>query len=82
MTYGDGSGTYFDVLTSIDVAAHELDMLFVKNSKLSVPEKEGMNEASDIWGACIEYYAAPGKSTWLIERHRKKSRKPSVTFDE
>jgi Zn-dependent metalloprotease len=21
---------------------------------------------SDIWGACIEYYAAPGKSTWLI----------------
>jgi Zn-dependent metalloprotease len=19
-----------------------------------------------IWGACIEYYAAPGKSTWLI----------------
>jgi Zn-dependent metalloprotease len=28
-----------------------------------------MNEAfSDIWGACIEYYAAPGKSTWLIER--------------
>jgi Zn-dependent metalloprotease len=24
MTYGDGSGTYFDVLTSIDVAAHEI----------------------------------------------------------
>jgi Zn-dependent metalloprotease len=45
-------------------------MLFVKNSKLSVPKESGaMNEAfSDIWGACIEYYAAPGKSTWLIER--------------
>jgi Zn-dependent metalloprotease len=37
MTYGDGSGTYFDVLTSIDVAAHELDML-LKNSKLK-PKK-------------------------------------------
>jgi Zn-dependent metalloprotease len=24
MTYGDGSGTYFDILTSIDVAAHEI----------------------------------------------------------
>jgi Zn-dependent metalloprotease len=22
--YGDGSGTYFDILTSIDVAAHEI----------------------------------------------------------
>jgi Zn-dependent metalloprotease len=32
MTYGDGSGTYFDVLTSIDVA-HELDMLFVKKQQ-------------------------------------------------
>jgi Zn-dependent metalloprotease len=40
----------------------KLDMLFVKNSKLSVPKESGaMNEAfSDIWGACIEYYAAPG----------------------
>jgi Zn-dependent metalloprotease len=39
MTYGDGSGTYFDVLTSIDVAAHELDIFLKKNSKLSVPKK-------------------------------------------
>jgi Zn-dependent metalloprotease len=30
MTYGDGSGTYFDVLTSIDVAAHELDIVCEK----------------------------------------------------
>jgi hypothetical protein len=26
-------GTYFDVLTSIDVAAHEMDMLFVKKQQ-------------------------------------------------
>jgi Zn-dependent metalloprotease len=33
-----------------------------------------MNEAfSDIWGACIEYYAAPGKSTWLIGGHRRRA---------
>jgi Zn-dependent metalloprotease len=52
----------------------KLDMLF-ENSKLSVPKESGaMNEAfSDIWGACIEYYAAPGKSTWW-KGHRKKSR--------
>jgi Zn-dependent metalloprotease len=42
MTYGDGSGTYFDVLTSIDVAAHELDMLFVKKTtNLAVPKESG-----------------------------------------
>jgi Zn-dependent metalloprotease len=76
MTYGDGSGTYFDVLTSIDVAAHEMDMLFVKKTTNLKKESGAMNEAfSDIWGACIEYYAAPGKSTWLIGGHRKKSRK-------
>jgi Zn-dependent metalloprotease len=57
-------------------------MLFVKTNKLSKKESGAMNEAfSDIWGACIEYYT-PGKSTWLIGGHRKKSRKPSVTFDE
>jgi Zn-dependent metalloprotease len=47
MTYGDGSGTYFDVLTSIDVAAHELDMLFVKTTS-------GMGRNGHL-GACIEY---------------------------
>jgi Zn-dependent metalloprotease len=45
MTYGDGSGTYFDVLTSID-AAHELDMLFVKTANLAYKKESGaMNEA-------------------------------------
>jgi Zn-dependent metalloprotease len=35
-----------------------------------------MNEAfSDIWGACIEYYAAPGKSTWLIEKMNEQTHK-------
>jgi Zn-dependent metalloprotease len=38
MTYGDGSGTYFDVLTSIDVA-HEIGHAVCENSKLSVPKR-------------------------------------------
>ena len=69
MTYGDGSGTYFDVLTSIDVAAHEIGhAVCEKTANLAYQKESGaMNEAfSDIWGACVEYYAAPNKSTWLI----------------
>ena len=69
MTYGDGSGTYFDILTSIDVAGHEIGhAVCEKTANLAYQLESGaMNEAfSDIWGACIEYYAAPTKSTWLI----------------
>jgi Zn-dependent metalloprotease/chitodextrinase len=69
MTYGDGSGTYFDILTSIDVAAHEIGhAVCEKTANLAYQKESGaMNEAfSDIWGACIEYFAAPTKSTWLI----------------
>ena len=69
MTYGDGSGTYFDILTSLDVAAHEIGhAVCEKTANLAYQKESGaMNEAfSDIWGACIEYYAAPNKSTWLI----------------
>ncbi len=69
MTYGDGSGTYFDILTSIDVAAHEIGhAVCTYTADLAYQKESGaMNEGfSDIWGACIEYYAAPSKSTWLI----------------
>jgi Zn-dependent metalloprotease len=70
MTYGDGSGTGgFDILTSIDVAGHEIGHAVCSNSaNLAYQLESGaMNEAfSDIWGACIEYYAAPNKQLWLI----------------
>lgn len=69
MTYGDGSGTYFDILTSIDVAGHEIGHAVCSNTaNLAYQLESGaMNEAfSDIWGACIEYYAAPSKQKWLI----------------
>jgi Zn-dependent metalloprotease len=69
MTYGDGSGTYFDILTAIDVAGHEIGhAICTYTANLAYQKESGaMNEAfSDIWGACIEYYAAPAKSVWLI----------------
>jgi Zn-dependent metalloprotease len=53
MTYGDG--TYFDILTSIDVAAHEIGHAICSNTANLAyqPESGAMNEAfSDIWGAC------------------------------
>ncbi|KFF19467.1 M4 family metallopeptidase [Flavobacterium hydatis] len=69
MTYGDGSGTYFDILTAIDVAGHEIGhAVCTYTANLAYQKESGaMNEGfSDIWGACIEYYAAPTKSTWLV----------------
>jgi bacillolysin len=69
MTYGDGSGTYFDALTSLDVAAHEIGHAVCETTAGLVYQKESgaMNEGfSDIWGACVEYFASPAKSTWLI----------------
>jgi Zn-dependent metalloprotease len=69
MTYGDGSGTYFDALTSLDVAAHEIGHAVCENTANLVYQRESgaLNEGfSDIWGACVEYFAAPEKSRWLI----------------
>lgn len=63
MTYGDGSGTAangFKPLTSLDVCGHEIghgvceftaDLVYAK-------ESGAMNEGfSDIWAACVEYFA-------------------------
>jgi bacillolysin len=69
MTYGDGSGTLFDILTSVDVAAHEIGHAVCSNTADLAYQREsgGLNEGfSDIWGACVEYNAAPTKATWLI----------------
>ena len=69
MTYGDGSDTNFDILTALDVAAHEIGhAVCTYTANLTYQGQSGaMNEGfSDIWGACVEYYAAPNKSPWLI----------------
>ncbi|MFK7060703.1 M4 family metallopeptidase [Flavobacterium oreochromis] len=69
MTYGDGSGTYFDALTALDVCGHEIGHAVCSNTSNLVYQNESgaMNEGfSDIWGACIENYSQVNKQIWLI----------------
>ena len=69
MQYGDGY-TIFKPLTSLDVAAHETGHginEFTANLTPGTQESGALNEGlSDIWGASIEYWAAPTKQTWRI----------------
>lgn len=78
MSYGDGSSNgsegngYFDALTSLDVAAHEIGHAICSSTANLAYQKESgaMNEGfSDIWAAVIEHYATPNdqsKDPWLI----------------
>jgi len=61
MTYGDGDGTEFGPLVSLDVAGHEMSHGVTEHSaNLSYSgESGGLNEAtSDIFGTMVEWYAA------------------------
>ena len=82
MSYGDGSSNgnegngFFDALTSLDVAAHEIGHAITETTANLVYQKESgaMNEGfSDIWGASVEHFAkgngndaSPDPSIWLI----------------
>jgi Zn-dependent metalloprotease len=60
MTYGDGDGTTFGPLVSLDVAAHEMSHgVTSKTAALTYSgESGGLNEAtSDIFGALVEWHA-------------------------
>ncbi|KWW26920.1 MAG: peptidase M4, thermolysin, partial [bacterium P3] len=68
MFYGDGN-IKFDILTALDVIGHEIAHGVCQYSANLVyrGESGAINESlSDIWGACVENYAAPEKQTWLI----------------
>ncbi|MFF9491379.1 M4 family metallopeptidase [Streptomyces flaveolus] len=60
MTYGDGDGTAFGPLVSLDVAGHEMSH-GVTSSTAALTysgESGGLNEAtSDIFGTLVEWYA-------------------------
>ncbi len=61
MTYGDGDGTTFTPLVSLDVAGHEMTHgVTSRTANLTYSrESGGLNEAtSDIFGTMVEYYAA------------------------
>lgn len=68
-TFGDGSDTYFDALTCLDVSAHEHGHAICSyTADLAYQNESGaLNEAfSDIWGAAVEAYAAPNKDVWIM----------------
>ncbi|WP_323791854.1 M4 family metallopeptidase [Nocardioides sp.] len=61
MTYGDGNGTTFGPLVSLDVSGHEMAHGVTQNTaNLTYSgESGGLNEAtSDIFGTMVEFYAA------------------------
>jgi len=61
MQYGDGDGTEFTPLTSIDIAGHEISHGLTERTAGLVYEGEsgGLNEAfSDIMGKGVQWYAA------------------------
>ena len=60
MTYGDGDGTNYGPLVSLDVAGHEMSHGVTENSaNLTYSgESGGLNEStSDIFGTLVEFYA-------------------------
>jgi len=66
--YGDGDGD-FTAFTVLDIVAHEFAHgLCEHTANLEYSYEPGaLNEGfSDIWAACVEYFAEPEKSTWLI----------------
>lgn len=78
MGYGDGTSNgeegngRFDALVSVDVTAHEIGHGVCQETAGLIYEREpgALNESlSDIWGAAVEYFAAPNdlnKDRWLI----------------
>jgi Zn-dependent metalloprotease len=64
MTYGDGDGTNYGPLTSLDVAGHEMSHGVTEHSaNLTYSgESGGLNEStSDIFGTAVEFYANNAK---------------------
>jgi len=60
MTYGDGDGTNYGPLTSLDVAGHEMSHGVTEHSAnlAYTGESGGLNEStSDIFGTAVEFYA-------------------------
>lgn len=72
MTYGDGNGTTFSPLTTLDIAGHEMTHGVTQYSaNLTYANESGaLNESmSDVFGAMVELYARGGAATsdtWKI----------------
>ncbi|MCW5959870.1 MAG: M4 family metallopeptidase [Pyrinomonadaceae bacterium] len=72
MSYGDGNGTTFSPLTTIDICGHEMTHgVTERTANLTYASESGaLNESmSDIFGAMVELYADGGSATtdtWKI----------------
>jgi Zn-dependent metalloprotease len=72
MTYGDGDGTNFTPLTTLDIAGHEMTHGVTEyTANLTYANESGaLNESmSDVFGAMVELYARGGTitaDTWKI----------------
>jgi Zn-dependent metalloprotease len=69
MTYGDGNGTSFRPLTSIDICGHEIAHAVTSYSANLIYSYESgaLNESfSDIFGNAIEFFADSSQFNWRI----------------
>jgi len=71
MTYGDGDGTEYSALTSLDVVSHEITHAVTQynstNGLIYQNESGALNESfSDIFGAAVEFTAHPDGGDWLM----------------
>ncbi len=67
--FGDGDGINRRSYSALDILAHEMGhglAAFTAHLTPGNQESGALNEGfSDIWGACIEHWAAPNKQNWL-----------------
>ena len=68
MTYGDGNGTTYAPLVSLDICGHEIahGVTSFSSNLIYSNESGALNESfSDIFGECVENYAK-GSNDWLM----------------
>ncbi|MGE0566392.1 MAG: M4 family metallopeptidase, partial [Bacteroidia bacterium] len=69
MTYGDGNGSTFTILTALDVCGHEITHGLTSNTSglIYSYESGALNESySDIFGTLVENYGRPSNWDWKI----------------
>jgi len=69
MTYGDGNGSTFTILTALDVCGHEITHGLTSNTSGLIYSNESgaLNESySDIFGTLVENYGRPTLWDWKI----------------
>jgi len=69
MTYGDGDGSSWTPLTTVDIAGHEMTHGLTSYTCDLVYQNESgaLNEGfSDIFGTALEFYAKPSSANWLL----------------